>query len=420
MVPHLVACLRDLDPPVGGAEMSLMALLKGVSARGPKIDDAPIYLPCEKEESISNDLFSDNWTVSVYQSNDRGRRVEEKGVADFYREYTSIPVESLFSGAAWRLRSRSTQRPNKKLLHRHLKRRNHAFGKWLLPRLSNLKERSEIEHKRVIGVTQLDWSAGAAFAFSEVGIPWIVFVRDELQFHQPSLFRASLDGAIAVCGAGEGLLHQISDVFAPKKVVNVPLPIDFQGRFGTLDDIASIKEEGLSKRKKSNDLQTPRIAIVGVSPEKGASFYPQLLDALSETWPSAQIDVYGDGSYASSLGQHSNANWHGHASTADVFSSCDLHLLTVESTGTWGRVINEAGLFGVPTVSVDIGSQAEAVGPGGRILPQNANLDAWVSALQEVYEQRSEYGEKAKEHAGVSDHRRSIAIFRTLLHELIE
>ena len=38
------------------------------------------------------------------------------------------------------------------------------------------------------------------------------------------------------------------------------------------------------------------------------------------------------------------------------------YILITETTGSWGRVINEAGVFGVPTVTCSIGSQPEAVG----------------------------------------------------------
>ena len=110
----------------------------------------------------------------------------------------------------------------------------------------------------------------------------------------------------------------------------------------------------------------------------------------------------------------------GHTSVEDVFSNCDVHVLTVESTGSWGRVINEAGLFGVPSVTIDIGSQSEAVGPGGIVVPRDGNLDAWVTAIKDAYEGREEYGLVAKEHSAVVDHRRSIAMFRSAIRDVLE
>jgi glycosyltransferase involved in cell wall biosynthesis len=104
----------------------------------------------------------------------------------------------------------------------------------------------------------------------------------------------------------------------------------------------------------------------------------------------------------------------------EVFSNCDVHVLTVASTGSWGRVINEAGLFGVPSVTIDIGSQPEAVGDGGVVVPKSGSLDDWVAAIKDTYENREGYGAKAKAHAGVVDHRRSIAMFRSAIRGVFQ
>ncbi len=41
---RILAALRDLDPPAGGAEMSLATLLKGVSVQGHFAEDATDYI----------------------------------------------------------------------------------------------------------------------------------------------------------------------------------------------------------------------------------------------------------------------------------------------------------------------------------------------------------------------------------------
>jgi glycosyltransferase involved in cell wall biosynthesis len=245
-------------------------------------------------------------------------------------------------------------------------------------------------------------------------------VRDELQFIQPDLYRSSLEGAAAVCCAGDGLGQQVASTFKVKAIRNVRLPVDFASRFGTIEEIETTRAAGLSNRVKNNDIGIPRISIVGVTPEKGYEFYQRLLPHLSSLWPEARIDVYGDGAYAEELGKFDNTTWHGHTSVSEVFSRCDVHLLTVVSTGSWGRVINEAGLFGVPSVSISIGSQPEAVGEGGMIVDKTADLDAWVNALRTTYTHREELGELARKHAGIVDHRRSIAAFRSVIKEFSE
>ena len=66
---RILAAVRDLDPPAGGAEMSMATLLKGVIRDGPYVEDAPDYTPLEGgiEEGASND-----WSVKVFQSSMRG------------------------------------------------------------------------------------------------------------------------------------------------------------------------------------------------------------------------------------------------------------------------------------------------------------------------------------------------------------
>lgn len=400
--------------------MSLATLLVGVGEAGPLAADAPQYKPCIAAPSSSDDSNTPAWRIDVLQSGDRGNASALTEGRSIHREAVSIPVESIWSGLAWRLRSRGTQRPRAGLQRRHLRGRNQAFCDWLRPKLAAAKAAADQDGDPILGVTQLNWSAGAAAAFAEVGIPWLVFVRDELQFQHPGLYRDSLEGAVAVCGAGEGLLRQIEGAFTLRRAAHVPLPVDFRGRFGAASKVASAREAGLAARSASGDIDTPRIAIIGVTPEKGAAFYRRLLPKLAESWPEAHVDIYGGGSYAEALGRFSNTTWHGHTPVEQVFVSCDVHLLTVQSTGSWGRVINEAGLFGIPSVSVDIGSQPEAVGNGGLIVPANADIDAWIGALRSTYEQRVGLGEKARAHAGIVDHRRSIAMFRSVLHECLE
>ncbi len=419
MPPRLIACLRDLDPPAGGAEMSLATLLSGVAEPGPLANDAPDYSPCV------NGLRSDEsnirgWRVDILQSGNRGDTTSLTADTKLHREVVSIPIESAWSGAAWRLRQRRTQRPNTLLQRIHLNRKNRQFKAWLRPKLEAAKSAAEEADEILIGVTQLDWSAGAAAAFEEAQIPWLVFVRDELQFQYPDIYRASLESANAVCGAGQGLLTQIKAKFNIQHAEHIPLPVDFGARFGTLEKVEESRVAGLAERVNSGEEKCPRIAIVGVTPEKGAMFYRKLLPALAKAWPEAHIDIYGGGSYAEALGVFENATWYGHTPVTKVFSTTDIHLLTVQSTGSWGRVINEAGLFGIPSVSVDIGSQSEAVGPGGIVVAADSSIDVWIDALRTTYEKRSELGKAARQHAAVIDHRRSIAMFRTLIENIGE
>ena len=414
---RILAALRDLDPPAGGAEMSLATHLKGVMCEGPDIEDAPDYTPLE---AVEEEQGMSGWSVKVFQSSSRGDVTDLTIDSGLERDVCNHPVEDLWSGLAWRLRSRRTGKQHSGLQRKHLSKSNRAFAKWLAPLLAAEVNAAKSSGDVLLGVTQLHWSAGAAKAFQDAGIPYLAFVRDELQFNHSGLYRDSLEGAAAVCGAGQGLLKQIRGVFNIHYGAHVPLPVNYAERFGTVEDVSQRRLAGLTARVERNDGGVPRIAIVGVTPEKGFEFYKRFLPHLQEAWPDAQVDVYGGGAYAEALGEFSNTTWRGHTSVEDVFSNCDVHVLTVESTGSWGRVINEAGLFGVPSVTVDIGSQPEAVGDGGIVVAKDGGLDDWVAAIKDTYENREEYGAKAKEHADVVDHRRSIAMFRSAIRDVLE
>ena len=419
MVGLLIAAVRDLDPPAGGAEMSLATLLKGVCEPGPLSESDVLYLPSRESPPIDPALLQQAWRAKIFQSNARGESTLLTSESELERITIKLPIEDWRSGIAWRLRGKNGQ-PNPKFQGRHLKKSNKRFANLLRAKIAEEKKESERSGLPVIGVTQLHWSAGAAEVFKELHIPYVVFVRDELQFIQPDIYRSSLENAAVVCCAGEGLGQQVASTFNVKAIRNVRLPVDFASQFGTIEEIEITRASGLSNRVKNNDIDIPRIAIVGVTPEKGYEFYQHLLPHLSNLWPEAMVDVYGGGAYAEELGKFDNTTWHGHTSVSEVFSRCDVHLLTVASTGSWGRVINEAGLFGVPSVSISIGSQPEAVGDGGMIVDKTADLDAWVNAVRTTYTQREVLGELARKHAGIVDHRRSIAAFRSVIKDFSE
>ncbi|PXF21222.1 MAG: hypothetical protein CXX71_04660 [Methanobacteriota archaeon] len=413
----LIAAVRDLDPPAGGAEMSLASLLGGVGRDGPLAAAAPPYIPLEPSPDISEADLARGWSVSALQSGARGTPTELTEDSQIARWALDLPVEDLWSGLAWRLSEKSGQ-PRRSLQRRHLRKANGRFSKEIDAHISTIIGSRRDADTPVVGVTQLHWSAGAAERFTAHGVPYVVFVRDELQFRHPRIYHASLEGAAAVCCAGAGLGEQVAATFDVKAVRNVRLPVDFAGRFGSAAVVNGMRKAGLSARAEEGDLDVPRIAIVGVTPEKGSAFYQRLLPHLAAAWPEARMDVHGGGSYAEALGRFSNTTWHGHTPVEKVFSRADVHMLTVASTGSWGRVVNEAGLFGVPTVSVATGSQPEAVGAGGIVVPADAGLDDWVSALKQVHADRLSLGERARAHCGIVDHRRSIAAFRSVLNEV--
>ena len=405
---RLFAAVRDLDPPGGGAERSLAALLNGIAAPGPTLETAPEFVPMSPAEDAPTHPA---WTVSAYASQDRGDRT---GLLDpeVTLSTTDLPIEGFWSKVAWGLRERKGEfRRRKWALDRHVARRSSQFatrvGSWL----------DKQEHAGGIGLTQLDWAPGAAEAFTARGMPYIMFVRDDTTFRLEERFRSAMEGAALVCAAGEGLLADIEARFSIQQGHNVPLPIDFGRRFGSMDNVDALRAAEQAKRP---DEAPPTIGIMVVTPEKGLRMYQRILPRLLERWPEAEVHIAGGSSFPQQLAHHPNAHIRGYIDAATFFASIDVHLILFETTGSWGRVIGEAGLFGVPSVTSDVGSQKEALGEGGILVCDGHDVDAVIDALRHVYEDRERYGAFARKHTQMVDHRRSVAAFRSGLEDLFE
>ncbi len=405
---HLAVAACSLDPPGGGAERSLCTLINGLLTPGPAFEEGLEFHPL-LPTNLENTQNLEEWKIAschAYSGDLTGlldNQIEKK--------ILKVPIESVWSGLAWRLRSKHTGLSQPFLYRRHLRRTNHYFAK----KVTNWLDEMSILPQ--LGITQLTWSAGAAEAFRRKGIPYLIFIRDDIPFRFPEIFRSAIEGAICVCTAGEGLGQQVKNNFSINMNSNIPLPIDYAGRFTDIETIKRIRSEGMESRKDT--LDQPRFCIVGITPEKGFETYNRLFPHILRAWPEAHFDLYGSGAYIERLGHHENVTLHGHVPVQDAFSNTDVHVLITETTGSWGRVINEAGIFGIPTVTCSIGSQPEAVGQGGIVVQNHHNIDEFESALRDCWNRRYELGQLAFEHTSITDHRRSVSIFHTLLEKLI-
>jgi len=401
---RLLVAVRDLDPPGGGAERSLAALIGGVASSGPLLETAPAYTPLDPSPPAEGNPA---WSVEAFASSDRGTPLGLLAPeVNVHRR--PLRIEGAWSKVAWTLRERGGEgRPRRWAHARHLARRNAMFERevhrWL-----------DAVGTEGIGVTQLEWAAGAASAFASRGVPWVLFVRDETVFRFPHLYRSAVEGAAMVCAAGEGLLEQVRGAFDVQATCSVPLPVDFATRFGTRQRVDEQRAKGLASR----DMSKPRIGIMVVTPEKGLATYHRLLPALAEAWPEAEVHVAGGSAFPQQLGRHPNATALGHVDAASFFSGLDVHVILFSSTGSWGRVISEAGLFGVPSVTNDIGSQREALGAGGVLVGREVGIDGLIAALRSAYDNKERLGALAQSHTAAVDHRRSIAAFRSGLEAL--
>ena len=390
MQGRLLVAVRDFDSLVGGAEKSLSSLILGVNS------------------------LDQNWKINVYQSNDRKPNEELFKNTSIRFEKCDIKIEDIYSGASWKLRNRNTGRSMKFLRRIHLKRKNKLFSNWLKKHFSKEIKLAEKNNEKLLGITQLDWSAGASSAFIENKIPYMVFVRDEVCFQYPELFEECLQNAESVIVAGEGLASQIKEKFMIKSISIVHLPVNFEDIYP--QEKLKEKLEEANQYRLKNNLTNPRIAIVGMVPEKGYQFYnKELIPKMKLAWPEATLHVFGGGTLARKLAKHSNTFDEGFCKLEEIYPFCDIHMFRLDIVGTWGRVINEAGYFSKPSISIDIGAQSEAVGLGGKVMPYSASSDEWITELKNIYDDLEKYGNLAFKHRLIVDHKNSINEFLSVI-----
>ena len=412
----ICAAVRDLDPKVGGAEMSLTTLLRGLVEDGPIFENAPEYIPFIQAKEDDN--LEDGWQLTIMQSNDRGNPVWSDLQGNVERISFDLPVEDIWSGLAWRFRNRKSGVRNTKLYRKHILKKNKQFEKSVLSELTSLKNRCVDENKDLIGVTQLTWSIGACNAFRKLEIPHVIFVRDNIQITNVELYRESLERADVVIAAGEGLIDQLKEQFSLRRTEIVHLPINYSSRFKSSEKVNEKITQGIEKRAEEGSLEVPRLGIMGIVPEKGFELYKKLIPNLEKEWPELEIHIFGEGFYIDTLKGLGNTTFHGQTDPDVAFTMVDMHMLLVDSLGTWGRVINEAGIFKIPTLSIDIGSQREAVGRGGVIVRNDANPNEMILKLKELYDNRVKLGLEAQNHAKIVDHRKAISELRSIIHKI--
>ena len=393
MQGRLLVAVRDFDSLVGGAEKSLSSLILGFESLNP------------------------NWKINVYQSNDRSSNENLFNTSSIKFQKCQIKIEDIFSGASWKLRNRKTGRSMKLLRRIHLKRKNKLFSNWLREHLSEQVKLAKEKNEKLLGITQLDWSAGASSAFIENKIPYVVFVRDEVCFQFPELFKKCLEKAETVIVAGEGLASQIKEQFSIKSISIVHLPVNFEEIYPKAE--LKKKLEEANKYRLENNLTNPRIAIVGMVPEKGFEFYNrELIPKMKLLWPEATLHVFGGGPFAQKLAKHSNTFDEGFCKLEDIYPFCDINMFRLELVGTWGRVINEAGHFFKPSISIDIGAQSEAVGLGGKVMPRTASAEEWITEIKSIYADIENYGDLAFNHRLIVDHKNSINEFLNVIESV--
>ena len=139
----------------------------------------------------------------------------------------------------------------------------------------------------------------------------------------------------------------------------------------------------------------PVIAWVGaLSPEKD----PLLAASVTALVPGATLLVAGAGPLGPSVADQPGVHLVGPVGrTRDVLAAADVLLLTSRTEGVPGVVL-EAGLIGLPVVTVDVGAVREVVVDGvtGRVVASR-DPRALAAAVDEATGRRDEWGAAATE-----------------------
>lgn len=88
---------------------------------------------------------------------------------------------------------------------------------------------------------------------------------------------------------------------------------------------------------------------------------------------------------------------HSSLSMAPIYRKTQILLAPSQWVEAWGRVVTEAQFNGIPAVTSDTGGLPEAVGRGGIVLPRNAPIDDWASAVQCLYENKPYWSSLSKD-----------------------
>jgi glycosyltransferase involved in cell wall biosynthesis len=112
-------------------------------------------------------------------------------------------------------------------------------------------------------------------------------------------------------------------------------------------------------------------------------------------------------------------------SPTDLFRDCRILLVPSQWEEPWARVASEAQISGIPVVGSRIGGLPESIGPGGVLVDPPDSVDAWSSALSEVWDDEARYNDlsqRARDHSERSEINVGTIIerFETLLAHAID
>ena len=79
-----------------------------------------------------------------------------------------------------------------------------------------------------------------------------------------------------------------------------------------------------------------------------------------------------------------------------IYAETRILLAPSQWPEAWGRVVTEAHVSGIPAIVSNQGGLPEAVGDGGIIIPYDAPIDEWASALSKLWDDHNMYSKYVK------------------------
>ena len=147
--------------------------------------------------------------------------------------------------------------------------------------------------------------------------------------------------------------------------------------------------------------QQTHVTFVNPVREKGAEIALALVEArpdipflIVEGWPLPRTWRNDSADIQQRLRSRPNVTWQ--PSVADmrkVYSRTRILLAPSQWNEAWCRVVTEAQVSGIPVLASDRGGLPESVGPGGRLVSQDAPVDEWVRQLSAMWDDPVSYAE---------------------------
>ena len=135
--------------------------------------------------------------------------------------------------------------------------------------------------------------------------------------------------------------------------------------------------------------------------EKGAEIALALVEArpdipflIVEGWPLPRGWRNDSMDVQARLRSRANVTWQ--RSVADmrkIYSRTRILLAPSLWDEAWGRVVTEAQISGIPVLASDRGGLPESVGPGGRLVSQDAPVGEWVRQLSAMWDDGVSYAQ---------------------------